>query len=200
MAVMSKEFHDTRQHILDTGRAIILGKGFAAVGLNEILTAAGVPKGSFYHYFKSKEDFGNVLLQEYFEKYLVRLELALQPGQAPASAQLTGFFQEWIDTQSCESMQGKCVVVKLGAEVVDLSETMRATLQQGTQEITELLAACITRGIAEHSLKPAQSPEQTARVLYQMWLGATVLSKVQRSKVALDDAMAATYSLLQIAR
>ena len=47
--------HDnTRQHILETGHRIISGKGFASVGLNEILKSAGVPKGSFYHYFESK--------------------------------------------------------------------------------------------------------------------------------------------------
>ena len=54
---MSNDYTDVRQHILDTGRSIILGKGFSAVGLNEILATAQVPKGSFYHYFKSKETF-----------------------------------------------------------------------------------------------------------------------------------------------
>jgi len=61
---------DTRQQILDTAKGIILGKGFAAVGLNEILSTAGVPKGSFYHYFKSKEQFGDALLEDYFDGYL----------------------------------------------------------------------------------------------------------------------------------
>lgn len=54
---------DVRQHILDTAKPIMLRKGFSAVGLNEILQAAGVPKGSFYHYFGSKEAFGEALLE-----------------------------------------------------------------------------------------------------------------------------------------
>ena len=55
--------HDnTRQHILETGLGIFAGKGFASVGLNELLKAAGVPKGSFYHYFESKEQYGQALL------------------------------------------------------------------------------------------------------------------------------------------
>ena len=54
---------DTRQQILDTARGIIVGKGFSAVGLSEILAAAGVPKGSFYHWFRSKEQFGEALLE-----------------------------------------------------------------------------------------------------------------------------------------
>lgn len=195
---MDKEFHDTRQHILNTARAIILGKGFAAVGLNEILTSAGVPKGSFYHYFKSKEDFGNTLLQDYFDKYLARLEQALRAGAASASEQLLRFFKEWIDTQSCHDVEGKCVVVKLGAEVADLSDTMRATLQQGTTRVAAILAACIARGIEERSVAPPLDPQKTAQVLYQMWLGATVLAKVHRSRAALEDALDATYALLGI--
>ncbi|MGE5621576.1 MAG: TetR/AcrR family transcriptional regulator [Bacillota bacterium] len=193
---MDKEFHDTRQHILNTARAIILGKGFAAVGLNEILTSAGVPKGSFYHYFKSKEDFGNTLLQDYFDKYLARLEQALRPGAAPASEQLLRFFRDWIDTQCCHEVEGKCVVVKLGAEVADLSDTMRATLQQGTSRVTAILAACIGRGIDEGCIAPALDAPKTAQVLYQMWLGATVLGKVHRTRQALEDALDATYALL----
>ncbi|MGE5650007.1 MAG: TetR/AcrR family transcriptional regulator [Bacillota bacterium] len=195
---MDKEFTDTRQHILNTARAIILGKGFAAVGLNEILTSAGVPKGSFYHYFKSKEDFGNTLLQDYFDRYLARLEQALRPGAAPAGEQLLRFFSEWIDTQSCHDVEGKCVVVKLGAEVADLSDTMRITLQQGTSRVTAVLAACIGRGIREGSIAPALDAPKTAQVLYQMWLGATVLGKVHRTRQALEDALDATYALLGI--
>jgi TetR/AcrR family transcriptional repressor of nem operon len=64
---MKASHADTRQHILDTGNRIIAAKGFSAVGLNEILQAAEVPKGSFYHYFKSKEQFGEALLEAFFD-------------------------------------------------------------------------------------------------------------------------------------
>ena len=60
---------DMRQHILCTAQRLIGSKGFSAVGLNELLNAAGVPKGSFYHYFGSKEAFGVALLEYYFERY-----------------------------------------------------------------------------------------------------------------------------------
>src|ERR1700742_2378050 len=61
---------DVRQHILDSAYLLMGRKGFTAVGLNELLTAAGVPKGSFYHYFDSKESFGEALLEDYFAGYL----------------------------------------------------------------------------------------------------------------------------------
>jgi len=65
---------DVRQHILDTAQNIIAGRGFTAVGLSEILKSANVPKGSFYHYFNSKEAFGEALLESYFSDYMVQLE------------------------------------------------------------------------------------------------------------------------------
>ena len=68
---MSKqESPNVRDSILATGQRIMAGKGYSAVGLNEILTAAGVPKGSFYHYFGSKDAFGEAMLEAYFEDYL----------------------------------------------------------------------------------------------------------------------------------
>src|SRR5690606_25283697 len=54
---LSAKAQATRQHILDTGYRLVLQKGFAALGLQEILKACAVPKGSFYHYFSSKEAF-----------------------------------------------------------------------------------------------------------------------------------------------
>jgi TetR/AcrR family transcriptional repressor of nem operon len=65
---------DTRQGILDTAHKIVGAKGFSGVGLNEILAATGVPKGSFYHYFGSKEAFGEALLADYFEDYLADID------------------------------------------------------------------------------------------------------------------------------
>lgn len=52
---LTKKAEATRQHILDTGYRLVLHKGFAALGFSKILKACGVPKGSFYHYFASKE-------------------------------------------------------------------------------------------------------------------------------------------------
>ena len=65
---------DTRQHILDCGHQLVASKGFVGVGLAEILATAGVPKGSFYQYFASKEAFGCALLEQYMADYKVQVE------------------------------------------------------------------------------------------------------------------------------
>ena len=81
----SHDTFDTRRNIVDAAQRIMSGKGFSAVGLNEILSSAKVPKGSFYHYFESKDALGEALLTEYFDDYLTDMDRTLNmPGQSAA--------------------------------------------------------------------------------------------------------------------
>ena len=169
---MSSRYADTRQHILDTGNRIIAAKGFSCVGLNELLQASEVPKGSFYHYFKSKELFGQALLEDYFDSYLRQLDALLEAPGLTARERLLRYFQQWRATQA-----------------------VRVTLRDGTERIIGRLAGCIAAGVADASLPPLDA-DASARMLYQMWLGASLLAKLQRNASPLDQAWAATLQRL----
>ena len=187
-----------RGSILDTGQRIMAGKGFSAVGLNEILAEAGVPKGSFYHYFGSKDAFGEAMLAAYFEDYLADLdEILRQPGLTMAQ-RLTTYWQQWQQTQSFFNCQGKCLAVKLGAEVADLSEAMRAALKHGTSGITGRLRVAIETGVAEGSLSVDGDPGCVAQSLYQLWLGASMMVKIVRNAQPFEAAMMTTRQLLHL--
>ncbi len=186
---------DTRQHILDTGSRIIAGKGFSSVGLMELLTAAGVPKGSFYHYFESKEQFGQALLADYFARYLGEID-ALLASPGSGRARLMRYWLHWRGSQCAAACsEQKCLVVKLSAEVADLSEAMRITLRDGTEQVVARIAALIAAGVADGSLPPQTSAHGTAQMLYQMWLGASLLGKLRRDSAPLDQALAFTDAL-----
>ncbi|MBS1139639.1 MAG: transcriptional regulator, TetR family [Proteobacteria bacterium] len=188
--------HDnTRQHILDTGYRIIAGKGFSSVGLTEILTTAGVPKGSFYHYFESKEQYGQTLLEEYFNRYLATIDTLLEADAPSGQERLMRYWQQWLDSQCDDCADQKCLVVKLSAEVADLSDAMRITLRDGTDQVVSRIAALIEAGVADNSLPPME-PRATAQMLYQLWLGASLLGKLHRNSAALDGAMRFTQQLI----
>lgn len=191
---MKKPANDMREHILDVARALMTHKGFTAVGLNEVLSTAGVPKGSFYHYFKSKEEFGQALLNVYFDEYLSRIEPILKQ-QANGAQSLLKYFQYWSETQYDDAVDNKCLVVKLGAEVCDLSEVMRQVLDEGTSRIIRLISSCIERGIDDGSIVGKDS-KALAESLYQLWLGASLMAKVNRSTQPFQSALAMTKSLL----
>lgn len=190
------ESADVRENIIAVGQRIIGAKGFSAVGLNEILSAAGVPKGSFYHYFGSKDAFGVALLERYFEEYLADLDSTLATPNLTMAQRLMNYWQIWKQTQSFSDCQGKCLAVKLGAEVADMSEAMRATLNRGTSGIIVRLARAIEAGVEEGSLAISEDPSTVARSLYQLWLGASVMVKIARNLQPFENAMATTRQLL----
>lgn len=193
---MRQEHPDIRQHILNTGEAILSGKGFSAVGLSEILAKAGVPKGSFYYYFESKEQFGEALLDAYFMDYLRRMEALLKVDGTPARERLMRYWRRWIEVQGQESHAQQCLVVKLSAEVSDLSETMRLVLLRGTAAILARLSVCMVEGIADGSLPAHLDPEATSQALYQLWLGASLLAKLRRDLTAFESALKTTQAWL----
>ena len=195
---MNTPHADVRQHILDTAKPIILGKGFSVVGLNEVLKAAEVPKGSFYHYFKSKELFGEALLEDYFSGYLAVIDEVLKNTDEPAAQRLMRYWQGWLPARPEESVQSQCLAAKLGGEVSDLSEAMRLALRNGTDRIIARLAACMNEGIVDGSLPADLDTAHCALTLYQLWLGATVLTKMRRDMSALDNAMLATRKMLNL--
>lgn len=186
---------DVRQHILDVAHPLLLQRGFTGVGLAEVLAAAKVPKGSFYHYFGSKEVFGEAVLEGYFSSYLAHTDQLLTASPGTAADRLIAYFNDWLDSQTGDEAQSRCLVVKLGAEVCDLSESMRTALARGTRGITDRLARCIEAGQADGSVK-ARDAQGTAVALYQRWLGASLLAKITRDRASLDAAMQDTRQLL----
>ncbi|MBM9606447.1 TetR/AcrR family transcriptional regulator [Desulfopila inferna] len=192
---MKKDTKETRQHILDTGYKLIVSKGFSSVGLTEILQSAGVPKGSFYYYFKSKEQFGEEIISNYFREYLVALDNIFQLRGSSAYNRLMEYWQRWIETQSDSCVDQKCLVVKLSAEVADLSEPMRVALLNGSSQVVQRIAQCIEAGMDDGSIVKSNSAV-TADFLYNMWLGATLMSKLQRNADGLQQAMRITTSIL----
>lgn len=185
-----------RQHIIDVAKSLMTHKGYTAVGLAEVLSTAGVPKGSFYYYFKSKEEFGQALLEEYFSEYLGRVDtLMARPGSG--AERLLAYFNYWTETQGTELPEGKCLVVKLGAEVCDLSEDMRGVLERGTAKIIQRITACVDMGVADGSVDADGNSRDFAESLYQLWLGASLLVKVNKSTESFDTAMSTTKRLLR---
>jgi TetR/AcrR family transcriptional repressor of nem operon len=194
---MNTRHDNTRQHILDTGLRIFAGKGFTSVGLNELLKAAGVPKGSFYHYFESKEQYGQAMLEDYFARYIDDFDTLMAGESVSGRERLMRYWQRWLDRQCDDCSEQKCLVVKLSGEVADLSDAMRLTLRDGTDRIVARIAHIIEDGMADGSL-PQLDATAAAQTLYQLWLGASLLGKLHRNSRALDNAMAFTQKLLTV--
>lgn len=205
MSTLVKKSEAKRLHILKTGSDLVLHKGFVGVGLQEILKNCGIPKGSFYHYFESKEAFGCELVKHYVENYQLRLnELWAESPASPQSStpqsaynKLINYFSLWINDPltSC-GWADTCLVVKLAAEVSDLSEDMRSIMAQGVDGLIINISELIHAGRADQSISMQGDALINAQVIYQMWLGAALLSKLQKDKAPLHHALDATQRML----
>src|SRR6516164_7584070 len=56
----------TKQKLLDAAEELMLAKGYTATSVDEICTAAGLTKGSFFHYFEGKEHLGRVVAERFY--------------------------------------------------------------------------------------------------------------------------------------
>ena len=210
-AVITEPQPPVKHHILRSGERLVAAKGFVGVGLAEILAAAGVPKGSFYHYFGSKERFGEALLAQYLERYLAQLDALLQPDDAgtPARERLMRYWSYWNISQcgiatagapaeGCadEAAGAKCLIVKLSAEVADMSEPMRLALRRGTDDIVQRIALCLQQCQNEGAVPAGADTAALALTLYELWLGASLLAKLRRDGSAFEHALQSTEQLL----
>lgn len=188
--------NDTHQHILDVGYQLVVSKGFTNVGLSELLKTADVPKGSFYHYFKSKEQFGEALINDYFADYSQRIHDLFADQHGTAYQRLMRYWQYWHEQSEGQCHAQRCLVVKLSAEVADLSDAMRIALLNGANAIIHAIAQCIEQGVNEGSIY-VQHSQLTAELLYNLWIGASLLSKLRQDNQGLDQALITTEQILQ---
>jgi TetR/AcrR family transcriptional repressor of nem operon len=191
---------DTRARILTVGREIMARRGFSAVGLTEILSTARVPKGSFYHYFESKDAFGVALLESYFDGYAAEITGLFETPGLTIAEKLMVYFANWRGHQNAYEYQGRCLAVKLGAEVSDLSEPMRMALKTGTDRIISHISAAIEAGSKEGSIRIDGSAGDVAATLYHHWLGASVMVKILRDQEPFEAALRITRHLLGMVR
>jgi TetR/AcrR family transcriptional regulator, transcriptional repressor for nem operon len=178
----------TRQTILTTGRRLVIQGGFGAMGLSALLKESGVPKGSFYYYFPSKEAFGQALLEDYVGDYLARID-ALLAGTGTGADKFSAFCSAWLTHEQQPGLANTCLVVKLGAEVADLSDAMRQVLDEGVKALTGKLAQMLREGAADGSLSPQTTPEDTAQAIYAQLLGAAILAKLSQDQTPLETVL-----------
>jgi TetR/AcrR family transcriptional repressor of nem operon len=189
---------DTRTTLLEAAQRTFAHKGYSAVGINEVLLSVGVPKGSFYHYFSSKDAFGEAVLKHYYEQYLADMDQILADPELDWAQRVLAYFDSWRLTQSLDDCQGRCLAVKLGAEVADMSEAMRTSLKDGTTGIVDRLQHALSAGAEEGSVTLRGEAGAVARSLYELWMGASILAKVYRNLSSMDNAMTTTRQLIGV--
>lgn len=187
---------DKKNLLLKTGQEVFAARGFSHVGLTELLKIAGIPKGSFYYYFQSKEEYGVEVIHFYIEHYTAYISSLLHDPDLSGKDGLLTYWKEWQESQCKHNCQGYCLIIKLASEVADYSESMRRAFCLGVDRILNLIEAFIVKGQKDHSIGSELAPPILAQQLYQQWLGASLLVKIQKRPTAFHYATRLTNFLL----
>jgi TetR/AcrR family transcriptional regulator, transcriptional repressor for nem operon len=160
-------------------------RGFAASGVKDITDAAGVPKGSFYAYFPSKEAFAAAVLDHYWSDIEARLIPILQ-ASGPAQERITRFFNALTDEHEAGNFLLGCLVGNLSLELGGSSEPIRAELARILGRWDDALAACVRSGQDDSEVSTNRTADELASSLIEAWEGAAIRGKVTRSRDPYD--------------
>lgn len=176
----------TRDKLIQIGAELIAEQGFNATGINAVLSRAGVPKGSFYHYFSSKEDFGLAVIDAFAEHYDERLVAILQAPDQPPLARLRRYFDAGrADMHSCDHARG-CLIGNLGQELSSRSEAFRARLDQVFRQWERHLVACLEEARAAGEVSESLDVERLAGFILAGWQGAMLRAKTTKSLAPME--------------
>ena len=176
---MGKE--DTRSRLIAEGARLIHEKGFNYTGVQEILRASGVPKGSFYFYFQTKEEFGLAVV-DYFSQYMAaRMDDYLSNSSLPHVKRLKHFFDEMMEVFGHEGCSRGCPIGNLAQELADLSDPFRKKLKEVLDMMQARMATCIQAALDAHEVAPDLSPQEAAYFTLNSWEGALTRMKTEKS-------------------
>ena len=176
---------DTRLSILEKGARIIHKKGYNHTGIQEILDAAGVPKGSFYHFFKSKEDYGLRLLDHYAGFFVNKAGALLNKTDRPPIQRLRSFFDDFrgfFEDNACEL---GCPIGNLSQEMGDLNPAFRKKLEEIFKMMVAPVEKLLKAAQERDELSPNRDTREMADFIINSWEGAILRMKVQKSPDAL---------------
>jgi TetR/AcrR family transcriptional repressor of nem operon len=187
---------DVRRRLLAAGLDLVHARGFAASGVKDITDAAGVPKGSFYAYFPSKEAFAAAILEHYWADIEERL-LPILDADGAAQGRITRFFHALADEHEAGDFLLGCLIGNMSLELGGTSEPVRTELVSILDRWGAALAACVSDGQrSSGGVCEDLDAGELASQLIEAWEGAALRGKVTRSRTPYDRFESGTVAAL----
>lgn len=177
---------DIRAELIRSGLEHLTEIGFTASGLERILKNVGVPKGSFYFYFKSKEAFGHAVLDSYTNYFAGKLDSCLLDSSVRPLQRIRNFIDDAKHGIARHQFKRGCLVGNLGQEVDLLPESFRPLLIAIFQSWQQRIAACLREAQLAGELAPAADCDALAEFFWIGWEGAVSRSRLEQSTQPLD--------------
>ena len=191
------DFRDTRETLITVGLSVLTEKGYSSTGIDEILRKAGVPKGSFYHYFDNKEAFGRILIEAYGRYFARKFDRWFEDRALAPLQRLEAFVEDAKTGMARFEYRRGCLIGNLGQEMTALPEGFRVLLQDVFTDWE-----CRTAGVLREAQQAGEISkdlkcDQMAHFFWIGWEGAVLRAKLDQSPEPLDRFAQGFLSLLR---
>lgn len=165
---------------------MLLRHGYHDLGVAALLDATAIPKGSFYHHFESKEDFGLQVIDAYLDEVHAGLDMCLQDDALPPMDRVRRFFELSEQKYRDEGYLG-CLLGGLGQELSGVSEVFRRKVEECFGTIASRISACLDIAVARGELPTGTNTRAMADLLVNCWEGAALRTRLLRDPAPLRE-------------
>lgn len=184
---------ETRAALIETGMDIMLSKGYSNTGIQEILSALGIPKGSFYHHFESKENYAIEIIR-FYDQYQTKVLLEILQDKSRSPLERLRLYCETyrakLNEQECKR---GCLIGNLSQEMSDQSEILRKELSEVIARWRGFFSECIAEGQRIGEIKSARNADSLAEMFQAGWSGAVMRAKTLRDTDSIDNFMSVMF-------
>lgn len=184
---VSRENHDTKAELIRSGLEQLTESGFASSGIDQILKRVKVPKGSFYHYFASKEAFGQAVIESYANYFAHKLDVCLLDESYSPLTRLSNFVENAKVGMTRHQFKRGCLVGNLGQEIELLPESFRQQLIDIFNHWQQRLTRCLEAAKQHHEVSTTANCELLAEIFWVGWEGAVSRAKLVQNNKPLDN-------------
>ena len=177
----------TRDHLIEVGLELMRRHGYGATGLQEILHTAGVPKGSFYHHFGSKEEFTVAVIERYVMLEAEHCQEVLGNTRQAPLRRLRRYFEDLIQTAGQTAAIQGCLIGTLSLEVAASSALLQGRLSASFMHWQASIAMVLQEAVMKGDLPKSIRPDPLAGFLLNGWEGALLRSQADKSDAPLND-------------
>ncbi len=184
------------EDVIQRGIELVRTQGYHNVGINQILKVSGIPKGSFYNFFSSKEAFIKAALESYGRDYSSWIRELLHTDDPSPLSRLKSFYKILIDANESDNYAGGCLVNTVSNEVGRNNDVVGAAANASFQLLIEAVAECVQQGQDAGEIITDYPALELAEYLHAGIYGSFSRMKVTRSRDYMDRWYDMTFSFI----
>lgn len=177
---------ETVDYILEIGTDLIIKNGYNNVGLKEILETAKIPKGSFYYYFSSKEDFGVQVIKYYSKNSLTVINGYLTNLDQDPKDRIISFFEDMKDVYTTKEYKEGCLLGNCSLELSDISNSFSGSISNELDKWQSSIEKCIKEGQDNGSINKNESAAVMSDFILTTWEGALLRMKSSKNTNSIE--------------